>query len=420
MKKKGKKDKQRKKNFLSELEIEIYEQQIVDSNRQLARLRTHNEELERKVESIEKKLKELEENKADLTSHLQQVLQKKTEEAQELHERLISLDKIHNEEQQHFKKKEELLENEFQTMEHNLIAEVKLAAGKLSALEEWRLNRIDLMTKFEEQEKNVKEQEIRHKNILYEAEKRFIIGKARMQNELDNRLTELSKSFRSATALRLANTSQRAIYENISLHQELNRLLGQCRILDIAVQNYKERERIWRLHSLLYEAESCFALEKVARQNRNIEYLAIEHERMSRVIGRICRSEKYILHGDKILEKAKQSCNEAQNKIRFLEQSIELSQDSREGSMKKVFDNCQEIQKLSSILFNVKETIEQILLEQTKLTCTDNDSCSTHFINIKEKFLHLLLDMMKSYQEQAVEDIEEIEVRQIYNNCNVS
>jgi predicted nuclease with TOPRIM domain len=99
-------------------------------NFKICRLRFRNEELEAKVEIIKKRLNELEENKADLNSHLQQVLKKKTEEAQELHERLAALEKIHYQEHRDFKKKEELLENEFRVMEHNLIAEVKLA-GKI-------------------------------------------------------------------------------------------------------------------------------------------------------------------------------------------------------------------------------------------------------------------------------------------------
>lgn len=46
-------------------------------------------------------------------------------------------------------------------------------------MEDWRLARIDLMNKFEEQEKQMAEQEIRHKETLYETEKRVIIGKAK-------------------------------------------------------------------------------------------------------------------------------------------------------------------------------------------------------------------------------------------------
>lgn len=56
---------------------------------------------------------------------------------------------------------------------------IKFTAGKLNALEDWRLARIDLMNKFEDQEKRMAEQEIRHKESLYEAEKKLIIGKAK-------------------------------------------------------------------------------------------------------------------------------------------------------------------------------------------------------------------------------------------------
>uniref|UniRef100_A0ABD2WZN0 Cilia- and flagella-associated protein 157 n=2 Tax=Trichogramma TaxID=7490 RepID=A0ABD2WZN0_9HYME len=177
---KGKKEKKaRKRNVANELDTVTYEQQILDNNRQLARLRSRNEELELEAEKLKDKLLQLEENKADLTSHLQRILQRKVEEAEELQERLLALEKLRKDEQKANKMKIERMEQEFKTMENNLSAEIKLAAGKLNALEDFRLARIDLMNKFEEQEKRVAEQELRHKESLYEAEKSLIIGKAK-------------------------------------------------------------------------------------------------------------------------------------------------------------------------------------------------------------------------------------------------
>ena len=72
-------------------------------------------------------MRQLEENKADLTSHLQQILQRKTEESQELQERLIALEKLRKDEQKAFKIKEDSLEQEFKLMENNLNAEITLA-----------------------------------------------------------------------------------------------------------------------------------------------------------------------------------------------------------------------------------------------------------------------------------------------------
>lgn len=53
------------------------------------------------------------------------------------------------------------------------------SAGKLNALEDWRLARLDLMHKFEVQEKQIEEQEELHRTKLYETEKSVIVAKAK-------------------------------------------------------------------------------------------------------------------------------------------------------------------------------------------------------------------------------------------------
>ena len=45
-------------------------------------------------------------------------------------------------------------------------------------MEDWRLARFDLLQKFEKQEQKMSEQEMRHKEELYEAEKSIIVGKS--------------------------------------------------------------------------------------------------------------------------------------------------------------------------------------------------------------------------------------------------
>jgi len=53
------------------------------------------------------------------------------------------------------------------------------SAGKLNALEDWRLARLDLMRKFEVQEEEMAKQEESHKTTLYETEKSVIVAKAK-------------------------------------------------------------------------------------------------------------------------------------------------------------------------------------------------------------------------------------------------
>ena len=84
-----------------------------------------------------------------------------------------------------------------------------------------------------------------------------------MQTELEKRLSELAASFRTASGLRLAEATQRAVRENVALQQELDALLRHCRELNDTMQDCRENERDLRLRSALYEAEAKLALDKV-------------------------------------------------------------------------------------------------------------------------------------------------------------
>jgi hypothetical protein len=100
----------------------------------------------------------------------------------------------------------------------------------------------------------------------------------------------------------------------------------------------------------------------VIKQSREIEYLAMEHGRESRAIGWAHRGEKYALRSKIVLEEVKRSKNEAQSKVRMLEQNVELIHNKKEDAVREVLNNSQEIQRLSSTLSKIKEVIKQALL----------------------------------------------------------
>lgn len=68
--------------------------------------------------------------------------------------------------------------NDINTQRNTLYIDLALA-GKLNALEDWRLARLNLMHKFEIQEEQIAKQEELHKKTLYETEKSVIIAKAK-------------------------------------------------------------------------------------------------------------------------------------------------------------------------------------------------------------------------------------------------
>ncbi|XP_051160751.1 cilia- and flagella-associated protein 157-like [Leptopilina boulardi] len=400
-KKKGleKEKKTKKKAFVNERETLSFEQQILDNNRQLARLRTRNAELESEMEKMKDKYDQLEEDRADVVAHLRRVLNQRTLEAQELHEQLLASDQVRKDEQETFKKREDSLEQSFRIMESNLSAEVKLAEGKLNSLEEWRIARLDLMKKFEEQEKQMSEQEKNHKETLYEAEKELILGKAKMQIEMEERLIELAQNFQNATTIRIANETHKAIKENISLNRELDLIFRTCRELDFQNKEYKDRDRLLRFQISLSNSEAKMALKKVLKQNQIINKLSDDYLTMNIIYGRVQRAESLVQRNELLMDNCKRNSNEMMKKIFILEKHIEKSSENEKEIIDEVIKNHKEIEKLEKILRRAKNCIKNALEVQE---ISDENVCDSCNSEVKEKLLHSLLDILTSYQSSKI------------------
>ncbi|KAG7202763.1 hypothetical protein KM043_009932 [Ampulex compressa] len=394
------KEKKAKKKNLNERETVSYEQQILDNNKQLARLRSRNEELENDAEIVKRKLQQLEEDRSDVVAHLKRSLEEKIEETREINERLSALQELRKEELIAFKKKEEGMELEYRTMECNLSAEVKLAAGKLNALEDWRLARLDLMHKFEVQEEQIKKQEERHKRTLYEAEKSIIIGKAKMQKEMEERLKDLAESFRRATNIRIADATHRAVRENVALNQELDVMFEVCRDLEVKTKEYKDADRMLRLQASLFETEAKIILNKTIKQKSTINRLAQAHDDMNLEYGKLQRENEQLAKYDELIKDYKEKCTTMEEKIRVLEQNLQWTKSEKERILAEADDKNSQFEQLDSILQEAKNCIAEALKLEEKIP-TD-DVCTSCYIDLKEK---LLLSLQKILERETISSI---------------
>lgn len=72
-------------------------------------------------------------------------------------------------------------ETKYKTMNDQLSLEIKLLNHKLNSLEEFRIQKDDLMTKFDQQETDLKRQNQRPKEVLFKIERNHIIDKDRLK-----------------------------------------------------------------------------------------------------------------------------------------------------------------------------------------------------------------------------------------------
>ncbi|XP_068986168.1 cilia- and flagella-associated protein 157-like [Bombus flavifrons] len=350
-KKSKSKKKKVKKKCIDERETLSYEQEILDNNRQLARLRSRNEELEEQAELAKEKFRQLEEDRSDVIAHLKRSLEEKIEESKELSERLTALEELRKDELAAYKKKEEAMDNEYRTMENNLSAEVKLAAGKLNALEDWRLARLDLLQKFEKQEQEMAEQEKRHKEELYEAEKSVVVGKSVMQKEMKEHLQILSERLLKAVTLRITEVMNRAIHENVALNRDLDKLLKTNRELDAINIERKKTEQTLRLKCELFETETQIILNKTLKQRHAIHQVVEEYESLIMYYGQVQRSNVRLKQLQSILENIiKRKDALLDKEMKQYEKNILMARNENKRLVKIIQNKEKELDALKTIL----------------------------------------------------------------------
>ncbi|XP_033362544.1 cilia- and flagella-associated protein 157 [Bombus vosnesenskii] len=373
-KKSKSKKKKVKKKCIDERETLSYEQEILDNNRQLARLRSRNEELEEQAELAKEKFRQLEEDRSDVIAHLKRSLEEKIEESKELSERLTALEELRKDELAAYKKKEEAMDNEYRTMENNLSAEVKLAAGKLNALEDWRLARLDLLQKFEKQEQEMAEQEKRHKEELYEAEKSVVVGKSVMQKEMKEHLQILSERLLKAVTLRITEVMNRAIHENVALNRDLDKLLKTNRELDAINIESKKTEQTLRLKCELFETETQIILNKTLKQRHAIHQVVEEYESLIMYYGQVQRSNVRLKQLQSILENIiKRKDALLDKEMKQYEKNILMARNENKRLVKLIQNKEKELDTLKTIL-NTATTFLNEALQVTE-KAYNNQQC---------------------------------------------
>lgn len=281
-----KKDKAKKEDdkggAFTEVERTFLEQQVAECNRKIARLRSALDEYETRNEELQNAYEKLDEDRADIIAYLKKVLNVKNEENSELKEKVKGLEEIRDIESAQFQARVAELEKNFTVMKDQLTSENKLLAGKLNTLEEFRAIRDDLMKKFEKQEKDFEDQEMKYKRIIYDAEKKFVIGKDKLKKEMEARLLQLAQDFQDATELRVAASTHRVIRENIAISNELNTILSTQQKISDQNEMFKESSKAAIIAKQLAEEERDKAINKNIILRKVIDKLTSAFESIKR------------------------------------------------------------------------------------------------------------------------------------------
>lgn len=393
-KKADKKGQKETKEQLSAVDKTFFEITINDLNTKLSNLRKRNAELEEKNVELETQMMQLDEDRADIIAFLNRTVFTQTSEIKDLEEKLSELAKVRAEETDKFQNIIKDWESKFKAMHEQLSSEIKLLAGKLNYLEEFRLQHDDLMAKFDQQDQNLKEQEQRHKDTLYALEHKQIAEKVLLKKQLEGRLLELSNEFTQANQVRTAAHVQRLTRENITINKEIKQLLFS--IGHVTNENEKikgkNKEQCQMTQTIL--EENAHLVDAGEKHLKIITRLTNECEKLKAELKMADESRKLRKMAEVRETVSRKELNEAKSKLETIQAKLMDKDRTFQSHLETDMKHKEEIGRLLGILGQLKKKLGAAL---------QNDDDAVPFEIHRTQLLEDLLQILTTVK--AVDDI---------------
>lgn len=386
----GKREKPPKetKEQITAVDKQFYELTITDLNNKLAHLRSHTTKLEELNDGIETQMAQLEEDRSDVTAYLDRSLQVKVSNIKDLEEKLSELAKVRAEETADFLRQIKEGELKFKTMQEELTSEIKLLTGKLNSLEEFRIQKDELLAKFDQQETELREQTKRHRDIIYEIERKQVVDKDRLKKEVENKLLQLSNEFAKSNEIRISAHVQRLVRENIALNNELDRMMFSQRRLQNENNTLREVNVERKAATNTVMDENLMLVKTSDNQLEIIKQLTNEYEKLRHNNAHFIQADSIKQAAERREHTAVKELNDYKHKVHLLEQHVHAIRTECLNHHTIVKQQASEMERLTDILQKLKFTVKSAARSEN-----DAESNELRYREVQRK--HLLSELMK-------------------------
>lgn len=348
---------------IKKVDKQFYEIRIVDLNRKLARIRGLNEELQIKNEKLESEKKKFQDDRSDVTAFLNRKNREYLETIDELHD---SVKYLENKQSEDEKSKKALIKDwelKYKSQHEKLTSEIKLLTSKINALFEYKDHRSDLLTKFVETEREIRDMKKNHKDEIFSKEKDALFEQNRIKHNVENKLLQLSNAFNKTRDVCVAAHTQRLVRENIALNNELNRFFFTNERL------MKENEEMKKINNFLLETKNNQLEEKnllvrnCKQQILIIEKLTSECEKIKEANNVLHVKNKQKLLKENQLGFLKNERDKLELDTKILKQNIHAVNIDRRNQKSEIETVQMELDHKMSILKNVLYKMRLVLRE---------------------------------------------------------
>ncbi|GFS18027.1 cilia- and flagella-associated protein 157 [Elysia marginata] len=320
-------------------------------------------------------------DKKEIVAFWKKQVEQKTDEIADLNDRHIGLQQTRDNEREGFKKQIQEQRTEYQEMKDQLTSENMILGGKLAALEEFKVQKEDLMAKFAMMEEELAQKDADHKEHLYALEKKAVMDKDRLKKEMILRVNQVAAEFRKVSNKQMAETTKRTIRENVSINAQLAKMSDKT--IELIQENgeLKEKEKKMKQQVEMLEANE----KELAKKNHS-------NLKIIRMMSEKCRNQEAMISE---FEMREQEYQELEAEADILRQQVASTRDELQALSRDNELLEEEIKRLEQTLRNesgTREKVEKVMADaasalQSALTSSSPDE---ECLDEEVKIQHLL------------------------------
>jgi len=165
--------------IFNELSKEFYLVQIRDLELKISRYQEKCDTLDLRNKELEKKFEQQASDKKEIVSFLKKQLEQRSDEIADLQEKIIGLQQAKDLQKDKYEVEITTIKTEIQEIKDQLTSENMVLQGKLASLEEFRIQKEELLNKFAEMEDLLASKKEEHKEHIYQLERKAVVDKDR-------------------------------------------------------------------------------------------------------------------------------------------------------------------------------------------------------------------------------------------------
>ncbi|XP_051022150.1 cilia- and flagella-associated protein 157 [Acomys russatus] len=335
---------------------EFYHKQIQDLEDRLARYQRKWDELAVQEKLFRQEFEQLATNKKEIVAFLKRTLNQRVDEITDLNDQLQNLQMAKEMEKDAFEAQLAQVRHEFQETKDQLTTENIALAGKLTSLEEFRLQKEELTEKFLVLEDQLQKQEGEYKNYVYNLEKKSVLDKDRLRKEIIQRVNLVATEFRKVATNQMWETTRRAILENSSMTLQLSKVSQEgMQLLQENEQLRGTRDKLYQQLELLENTQ-----EIMARNNRG-------HQKIILMLTEKCRQQRQdteeMEHLRLLLSQQEQTIQQLQKE----HQTLKSEKEQVEEQLREQQAKANRLQEELTEKEKVRANLETVLAQATSL-----------------------------------------------------